>query len=70
VARRTDWVKFVNRPQTSAEMVAVAHAMKHNRPYGSERWTAKIEKRLGIGPLRERGRPRKPERENELDLSR
>jgi len=38
--------------------LAVSDAIKHNRPYGSDPWTAKIEKRLGIGPLRERGRPK------------
>jgi hypothetical protein len=51
-------VAWVNQPQTNAEMMAVFHAIKHNRPYGSESWRAKIEKRLGIGPLRKRGRPK------------
>ena len=59
VKRRKDWVDWVNEPQTNAEMKALSHALKHNRPYGSGPWTAKIEQRLGIGPLRKRGRPRK-----------
>ena len=48
----------MNQPQSIAEMMAVFNPIKHNRPYGSEPWTAKIEKRLGIGPLRKRGRPK------------
>jgi putative transposase len=65
VTRRKDWVEWVNRPQTNAEMLAVFHAIKHNRPYGSDSWTARIEKRLGIGPLRERGRPKSEKRSAE-----
>jgi hypothetical protein len=45
-------------PPLNAEMLAVFHSIKHNRPYGSDAWTARIEKRLGIGPLRKRGRPK------------
>ena len=59
VKRRRDWIEWVNQPQTSAETAAVFEAIRRNRPYGSPDWTAKIERRLGLGPLRERGRPRK-----------
>ena len=59
VRRRSDWVKWVNTPQTAAEATALAHAMKHSRPFGSEQWTARTERHLGLGPLRPRGRPRK-----------
>jgi len=48
-------------------MVAVARAIKHNRPYGSPPGTAKVEKQPGLGPLRERGRPRKIEKDSETD---
>jgi putative transposase len=65
VKRRRGWLEWVNQPQTSAEMEAVAHAIKHNRPYGSPPWTARVEKRLGLGPLRKRGRPKKIEKESE-----
>ena len=59
VQRCKDWVEWVNQPQTNAEMMAVFHAIKHNRPYGSDSWTARMEKRLGIGPLRGRGLPKR-----------
>jgi hypothetical protein len=39
-------------------MLAVFGAIKHDRPHGSDHWTATIENRLGIGPLRQRGRPK------------
>ena len=66
VKRRREWV---NQPQTSGEIAAVFGAIRHNRPYGTPPWTAAVEKQLGLGPLRPRGRPRK-ESEEELDLSR
>ena len=69
VKRRRDWVDWVNQPQTSGETAAVFGAIRHSRPYGTPPWTAAVEKRLGLGPLRSRGRPRK-ESEKELDLSR
>ena len=53
----------MRRAETVMHLLAVFHAIKHNRPYGSDSWTARIEKRLGIGPLRERGR-RKVEKAN------
>jgi hypothetical protein len=34
------------------------HAIMHIQPSDSASWTARIEKRLGISPLRERGRPK------------
>jgi hypothetical protein len=69
VKRRRDWVEWVNRPQSSGETAAVLGAIRHSRPYGTPGWTAAIEKQLGLGPLRPRGRPRK-EPAKELDLSR
>jgi hypothetical protein len=59
VDRRKDWAEFVNRPQTSGETTAVAQSMKRSRPYSSDKWVAKIKRQLGLGPLRERGRPKK-----------
>jgi putative transposase len=59
VRRRSDWVQWVNTPQTTAETAALAHAMTNSRPFGSESWTARTELRLALGPLRPRGRPRK-----------
>ena len=63
VKRRRDWVEWVNQPQTSAETAAVFEAIRRNRPYGSPDWTARIERQLGLGPLRDRaGRERRAQK--------
>jgi putative transposase len=58
VARRTDWIKWVNRPQRQSELQAIQRSLAHNRPFGSDAWTSQMETRLGLGPLRGRGRPK------------
>ena len=57
VRRRADWAEWVDAPQTSAEEAAVLHCLTHGRPYGGDRWTAAMESRLKLAPLRKRGRP-------------
>jgi putative transposase len=57
--RRRDWVEWVNRPQTAKEEFALQRSLKHDRPFGDTDWTARTERRLGLGPLRGRGRPKK-----------
>jgi putative transposase len=59
VVRREDWISWVNLAQTAAEEAALRHCLKHNRPFGSEQWTVKMESLLDLGPLRRRGRPKK-----------
>jgi putative transposase len=59
VTRRADWLEWVNAPQTPAEEEAVHRAIRFSRPFGSPVWVEKMEKRLGLPPLRPRGRPRK-----------
>ncbi len=59
VSRRTDWVEWVNRPQTRKEEEALQRSLSHGRPFGSDTWTAEMEARLGLGPLRARGRPKR-----------
>ena len=56
--RRRDWVEWVNRPQTAKEEAALLRSLTHDRPFGSEAWSKRTEARLGIGPLRPRGRPK------------
>ena len=58
VARRRDRTDWVNRPQTAKEEEALRRALSHDRPFGSAAWTARMEKTLGLGPLRGRGRPK------------
>jgi putative transposase len=59
VPRRRDWVSWVNQPQTKAEEAAFRRCLEHSRPFGSEAWTKKMEATLKLGPLRQRGRPKK-----------
>ena len=59
VPRRRDWVAWVNRPQTPKEEEALLRSLLHDRPFGSDAWTRRIEKRLRLPPLRRRGRPKK-----------
>jgi hypothetical protein len=59
IQRRTDWPEWVNQPQTPAEEAALRHCLNHGQPYGAEKWTAKMEAKLGIRPPGRMGRPRK-----------
>ncbi len=63
VRRHAGWLDHVNSPQTEAEMAAIRHSVARGNPYGDERWTARVVKRLGLETtLRPRGRPRKLEK--------
>jgi putative transposase len=59
VPRRRDWIAWVNQPQTAQEELWLRRSVRFNRPYGSDLWAARMERRLGLPPLRSRGRPRK-----------
>jgi putative transposase len=61
---REDWVEWINLPQTVEEERAIAHSITHSRPLGGPEWTRRMEKRLGLGPLRPRGRPEKSAQAN------
>jgi putative transposase len=55
-----NWVALVNQPQTEAELAALRRSLARGTPYGDERWTQRIAKRLGLeSTLHPRGRPRK-----------
>jgi putative transposase len=55
-----DWVEYVNRPQTEAELEAVRRSVARGCPFGSEDWRRKTAASLGLtATLRPRGRPRK-----------
>ena len=54
---RTRWV---NAPQTEAELAAVREALVRGQPYGEAVWQTQTAARLGLGyTLRPRGRPNK-----------
>ena len=62
MARPTDWLAWVNEPQTAAELEAVRTCVRRGRPYGGEAWSRAAAERLGLqSALRSRGRPRKEE---------
>lgn len=55
-----DWLRRVNRPETSAELEAVRLSVNRGRPFGDESWQGRTARRLGLeATLRPRGRPRK-----------
>jgi hypothetical protein len=56
-------LRRVNQPQTTAELEALRRSVVRGRPFGSENWTRRLAKRLGLEfTLRPRGRPRKQRR--------
>jgi putative transposase len=63
VARPTDWVERVNRPQDEAELEALRLSSARGRPYGDPDWTTRTARRLDLqSTLRPVGRPKKLER--------
>lgn len=53
-----DWDRFVDLPQTAAEIDRVRNAIARGRPFGDPAWTRGTAERLGLlGTLRARGRP-------------
>ena len=63
VRRHAGWLEHVNAAQTEAELAAIRHSVARGAPYGDERWTARVVKRLGLETtVRSRGRPRKIEK--------
>jgi putative transposase len=55
-----DWVGYVNRPQTEAELAAVRRSVARGCPFGSDDWQRETAAGLGLAAtLRPRGRPRK-----------
>jgi putative transposase len=57
--RRADWTSWLNRPQTRTEEAAIRQCLNYGRPFGSQTWSARMETRLKLQPLRPRGRPSK-----------
>jgi putative transposase len=55
-----NWLTLVNRAETEAELQAVRRSIVRGTPYGDDRWTKRVARRLGLeSSLRPRGRPRK-----------
>jgi putative transposase len=55
-----NWISWVAEPQTETELAAVRCSVNRGRPFGSEDWTEKVVRQLGLeSTVRPRGRPRK-----------
>jgi putative transposase len=63
VPRPRNWLAWVNKPVTAAELEAIRRGVDRGAPYGQADWAENAAKRLGLEfTLRSRGRPRKEER--------
>ena len=56
-----DWIGWVNRAETEAELQALRwRSVNRSRPFGSEQWVERVVRKLGLEcTMRPRGRPRK-----------
>jgi putative transposase len=62
VERPRNWTALVNEPLGSKEQAQIKTSLKRDRPLGSDAWTLKIAKRMGLQyTLNPRGRPTKLE---------
>jgi len=58
--RPRQWIKYVNEPETEAELLALRRSSIRGTPYGSMDWVEKTAKKLGLeATLRSPGRPKK-----------
>ena len=60
IVKPLQWRRLVNQPQTDTELAALRRCVVRGQPYGSDRWVARITKKLGIeSTIHPRGRPKK-----------
>ncbi len=58
--RPSQWVKFVNQPETDAELEALRRCVNRGQPHGPESWVEQCVRKLGLeSTLRPRGRPKR-----------
>jgi putative transposase len=61
--RKKDWLDWVNRPQSEAELATLRKCIARGTPYGEASWQRATATRLGLeSSLRPRGRPRLPQK--------
>ncbi len=54
-----DWIRYVNRPQSEAELQALRKSVHRGQPYGGDRWVKSTAARLGLeSTMHPRGRPK------------
>ena len=55
----TEWVTWVNEPQTATELDALRESARRGRPFGSQAWVLRVAEQLGLASsLRPLGRPK------------
>ena len=60
VPRPKNWLTWVNKPNTLAELAAIRRSVERGTPYGNPAWITAAAQRLGLeSTTRPRGRPRK-----------
>jgi putative transposase len=58
--RRSNWVDYVNDPQTDAELRALRQSVQRGRPFGDEPWSEQTAHRFGLeSTVRAQGRPKR-----------
>jgi putative transposase len=61
--RPSDWLAWVNEPQSAKELEALRQSIARGRPFGTRTWQQKTARELGLeSSFRQRGRPKKPKR--------
>ena len=60
VRHAVNWLRYVNRPQTEAEVEALRECIRRRRPYGDQAWTEATVRVMGLeSSMRPPGRPPK-----------
>jgi putative transposase len=60
VSRPADWLDYVNRAETEAELAAIRQSVRRGSPFGPSVWRQESARRLGLeSTLQARGRPRR-----------
>ena len=60
IPRRKDWIQWVNRSITGADLDQLRNSLNRGAPFGSRNWVIRTARRLGVeSSLRPRGRPSK-----------
>ena len=60
VRHLADWLRYVNEPQTEAEVESLRECIRRRRPYGDDSWTRRTARKMDLeASLHPRGRPPK-----------
>jgi putative transposase len=69
--RPSDWLAWVNTPQTEAELARLRHSVTRGAPFGADDWVKRTAAWLGLeSTLRPPGRPRQKQSNETTDAAR